>query len=108
RGLFFGARPEAYLGVRGHGSFAYWALPLALIGLGLQGWRRRWLWVWLLVALLALASGSVKFEPQRSIAALVPLCLAAGFGWRWLCQQGRLRRWAALLSLALPLLGYAY
>jgi hypothetical protein len=102
---FFGGQAEAYLGVSGHGTFALWALPLAFVGLAWQGRRRAWLPLWLAGALLALVPSSQKFEPQRALAAVIPLALAAGFGWRWLWQQARSRTWLALLALALPLFG---
>jgi hypothetical protein len=102
---FFGGPAEAYLGVTGHGTFALWALPLALLGLGLQAKRRPWLWLWTGGALLALVPASEKFEPQRALAGLIPLSLAAGFGWRWLWQRARTRPGLAVLALALPVFG---
>jgi hypothetical protein len=105
---FLGGEPQAYLGIRDHGVLAAWALPLGLLGLGLQARRRPWLLLWVAGALAALLPASSKFEPQRAFPALIPLGLAAGFAWRALWCATPRRPWLAYALLALPLLGAAY
>ena len=105
---FFGGDAQAYLGVTGHGSFATWALPLAVLGLGLQARRRPWLLVWLFGGLVAMLPASAKLEPQRAFHIVLPLSLAAGFGWRWIWWRARWRPWLAWLLLLLPVVGLGW
>jgi hypothetical protein len=105
---FFGGKPQAYLGILDHGTFAAWALPLGLLGLGLQSRRRPWILAWILGSLLALVPASAKFEPQRALSALIPLSLAAGLGWKTVWVWTRQRPWLAWALLILPFAGAAF
>ena len=104
----FGGEPAAYLGVWHHASFAAWALPLAAWGLWSQARRRPWLWVWLGSGFLTLLAAAGPLEPQRAIAAWPALVVATGFGWREAWVRARRHRSAALLLIALPVLGFAW
>jgi hypothetical protein len=104
---FTGGPTQPFMGVSGHSAFPLWALPLALLGLATQARRRPWLWLWFLACLAAQIPGTPIFEPQRSIAALPVLCLAAGFGWAAAWRWSRSRRGLALALLCLPVLGLA-
>ena len=84
-------------------------LLLALAGLAVGLWHRRWsgaVWGWLLFgAATALLVAPYKFRAFRNLLALVPLgCALVALLYAWLRQRFPRPRWLDLAAAALPVL----